>query len=612
MAKKPQLDLEDAIVDDFARQKDFDYLELPLSRQAFGLVIVLAGIFGAIVIGRLIFLNVIKGDFYKIRAAGNAHKEVIIPAYRGAIVDRFDKIIAANAPSFSVYLDINKAFKDGSLESAVKSLSEVLEIAVEEINQNLAKIDLEKNNLVLIARNITTEQAIALKSLNLPSVAVVDDYKRDYVGGPAFAHVIGYSGGSVKSGIEAIYDDYLKGNDGRLIVFRDALGNEIDRKRSSEPVVGHKLVATIDADLQKFFYDRMLSGLRFLGRDSGVGIALNPQSGEVLAMISLPSFDNNLFAVSGFNNEKKRLLEASNKPLFNRAVSGLYTPGSTIKPLVALAALREKIVTPAHRFFSAGFIEIPNVYNPEKPSRFLDWKPHGWVDLRSALAKSSNIYFYAIGGGFENFKGLGIGKLLEYWRRFLLGRKTGIDLPAENDGFLPSPEEKESRTGDIWRIGDTYNVSIGQGDLLLTPLQLINFTASIANGGKIYRPFVVKQIVSHDGEIILENKPEVLLDYSDWQAEIKEVQRGLEDAVSKSYGTANLLSLLPLRAAGKTGSAQVANNTRTNAFFAGYFPADQPQIAILVLIENSREGSLNAVPIAKDVFEWYYYNRIAK
>ena len=175
-----------------------------------------------------------------------------------------------------------------------------------------------------------------------------------------------------------------------------------------------------------------------------------------------------------------------------------------------------------------------------------------------------------------------------------------MDLAGESNGFLPDPEEKERRADDIWRLGDTYNVSIGQGDLLVTPLQLLNYITIIANGGKIYRPHLLK-----------ESKPEIITDYSDWQKEIKEVQIGMEDAVQKYYGTAFMLSSLPFSSAAKTGSSQVANNTRTNAFIVSYAPAENPGIAILVLIENAREGSLNAVPIAKDVLEWYYFNRLS-
>ena len=328
-------------------------------------------------------------------------------------------------------------------------------------------------------------------------------------------------------------------------------------------------------------------------------------------MVNLPSFNKNIFVESGHNTEKSRILNSSNHPLFNRSVSGAYNPGSTIKPLVALAALSEGVIDAKKQIFSAGFIEIPNPYFPDKPSRFLDWKPHGWVDLHSALARSSNVYFYEIGGGFNDTKGLGIDKLKEWWGKFGLGQKTNIDLPSEDNGFLPDPEIKERKTRDIWRIGDTYNVSIGQGDLLVTPIQLINFIAAIANGGKLYQPYVVKNIIGPNNEIAKENNQLILSDYSSLSDYIAEVQKGMNDTVDKSYGTAHLLSDLPVTVAAKTGSAQILNNTQTNAFFVGYAPAVNPQIAILVLIENAREGSLNAVPVAKDVLNWYHWNRLA-
>ena len=270
------------------------------------------------------------------------------------------------------------------------------------------------------------------------------------------------------------------------------------------------------------------------------------------------------------------------------------------------------MIGPEKQIFSAGFIDIPNPYFPDQPSRFLDWKAHGWVDLRSALARSSNIYFYAVGGGLGDVRGLGIGKLNEYWRKFGFGVKTGIDLDAENIGFLPNPEEKEARKKDIWRIGDTYNVSIGQGDLLVTPIQLINQIAGIANDGIMYQPHLMEKIAMPDGRIAEENQPKIINDFSGMHDLIVEVRKGMADAVAKPYGTAQLLSNLPFSVGAKTGSAQIANNTRTNAFFAGYAPAENPEIAILVLIENAREGSLNAVPVGKDVLEWYYYNRLLK
>ncbi len=350
------------------------------------------------------------------------------------------------------------------------------------------------------------------------------------------------------------------------------------------------MLITVDLEFQKYFYERFQQSLQELERHAGTGIAMNPKTGEILAMVSFPSFNN---------NEPVKYLRAPNQPLFNRAVSGVYSPGSTIKPLMALAGLKEKVMDTNFEVYSPGYLEIPNPYNPENPSRFLDWRVNGLVNLHSALARSSNIYFYVIGGGYKNTKGLGINKLNEYWKKFGFDKKTNIDLSNEAVGFLPNPEEKEKRTKQPWRIGDTYNVSIGQGDLIITPIRLLTMIASIANNGKMMKP-----------HFLLDEPPDILFDYSDWGDLIKEVQRGMRDAVAQSYGTANFLYDLPYKTAGKTGSAQIANNTKTNAFFTGYGPVSDPQIVILILVEDAKGGSLNAVPIAKDVLKWYYDKRL--
>ncbi len=373
-------------------------------------------------------------------------------------------------------------------------------------------------------------------------------------------------------------------------MYRNALGEIKSTERTSEPIAGEKLKTTIDAEFQEYFHNRMTQGLLSLGRTSGVGIAINPKNGEVLALTSYPSFDA---------NDISPYLSNPNQPLFNRAVSGLYSPGSTIKPVHAAAALSEGTVSPDDQVYSAGYIEIPNPYNPDQPSRFVDWRAHGWVNVRSAIARSSNVYFYAIGGGFENTRGLGIAKLRQYWEKFGLNKLTGIDLPGEAKGILPDPEEKEERTGSIWRIGDTYNVSIGQGDLRITPMELITSMSAIANHGKAFVPHIAKT-----------DEPELFLDLEALEPALSIVRDGMNDAVSKSYGTAYLLADLPRSTAAKTGSAQTANNAKTNALFVGYGPSEDPEIAILILVEDAKEGSLNAVPIAKDVLGWYYENRL--
>lgn len=596
--------LEESVSDSWSRDNQLGSLELPLSRQTFVLILCLIVVFGLTIFSRIFFLNVIKGDFYQARAATNAGKEVYEPAQRGLIYDRFGKVLAENQSAFSVMVKPEELLKD---KNNVAILSQILEIPIEEFQSQLDNFDLEKKSSMLAAKNIDPQKIIQLEAADLAGIEVVSDFKRLYPNGEIFSQALGYVGQeraneiSGKTGLEAYYDQYLKGADGVSVVYRDAVGKVIDKKNIQIPESGKDLNTTIDADFQKYFYNRLAQALSNLGRKVGVGIAINPQNGEILSMVGLPSFDNNIFSKNGNNEQKNKLLNSPDKPLFNRAVSGLYAPGSTVKPLVGIAALKEGVIDPQKKIYSAGYIEVPNPYDPAHPSRFNDWQAHGWVDLHSAIARSSDVYFYEIGGGFENQKGLGIDKLKEYWEKFGFGKKTGIDLMNEKEGFLPSPEEKEKRKNDIWRVGDTYNVSIGQGDLLVTPIQLISQISSIANGGKFYKPHFLK-----------EAGQEVLMDFSDLGDYIKEVKIGMEDVVQKSYGTANLLSSLPIKAAGKTGTSQINNNTRTNAFFVGYMPAENPQVAILILVENSKEGSSNTVPVAKDILEWYYYNRLSK
>ncbi|MCX6702875.1 MAG: penicillin-binding transpeptidase domain-containing protein [Candidatus Wolfebacteria bacterium] len=621
---KSNIYLDEAVLDDLAQ--DLDYLELPISKRAFRLLGWFVILSVLVVLGDVIYLNGFRGNFYSQKSLINASHVTMIGAERGIIMDRFGKPLSQNAPAFELSVKLADVMKDGDLRNKIAvSLEEALILPAGYIQDLFNSVNLEKQDSLIVARDLTVDQVLKIKNLNLTGVQIESDYKRQYPDGEIFSHILGYTGLVNKedlaadsslaineivgrTGLEAYYNKELEGVDGETLNYRNVKGEAMGQKLLKESSPGADIHTTIDADFQRYFYNRLKSGLALIGAKSGAGLAMNPETGEIISLISLPSYNNNKI-------ESKYLID-SDKPLFNRAVSGQYSPGSVIKPLVAYAALKEGIISPDKKIYSPGYIELPNPYDPEHPSRFLDWRPQGWVDIYSALARSSDVYFYEVGGGFEDQKGLGINKLKDYWGRFGLDQPTGIDLPFENKGVLADPAAKEKGGRGIWRIGDTYNVSIGQGDLVVTPLEILNYISAIANGGKLMKPYVAEKIVTNDNQTIMEKNSVVLADYSGDSDIVRKVQKGMEDGVTKSYGTSYSLADLPFSVAAKTGTAQIQNNAKENAFFVGYAPASggnpdvKPAIAILVLVENSREGSLNAVPIAKDILRWYYENRL--
>lgn len=610
MKKRRELNLEDILADKAAVE---DLLEVPVKPGVFKICFLVIALMVLINVSRLFSLNVLKGNFYRQRALANISEVAVSKAERGVILDRYGKPLVKNKPIFNAVLVPSQLPKEAiEKKAAITKIAKILELEPEIIQKILKETDLEFTNRILLVRDLPQNKAVVSQSANLTGLQIENDWQRDYQKSKAFSHLLGYIGLVTKNdlvanhnlasndlvgknGLEAYYDNQLRGENGKTVSFQNVQGKILAENSTKHPEAGQPLKTFIDADFQNYFFNRLDQGLKELGRDTGVGIAIDPSNGEVLALVSLPGFDS--ARIADFLNQ-------STQPLFNRAISGLYAPGSTIKPLVAAAALNEKIIDVKKEIFSAGYIEIPNPYNPDKPSIFLDWKPHGWVNFYSALARSSNIYFYALGGGWEDIKGLGINKLRDYWQRFGLGNLTNIDLTGEKEGFLPVLSSN-------WRLGDTYNATIGQGDLLVTPLQLVNYITAIANGGKIYEPRIAK------------TELKTLKDITNLKETLSEVEKGMIEATQQPYGTAYLLNDLSFVVAAKTGTAQTNYNTKANALFVGYGPvypvkngisngAPQPQIAVLILVENAREGSLNAVPIAKDIFKWYYDNRIKK
>ncbi len=595
-------------------------IESPINHYVFLGAIFGLILFALIALGRVIDIGLLKSSFYSARAATNIHREVLTPAPRGIITDRTGVPLVTNELTFSAFVKVSDMVKNNERDKVLAAVSDILDVDSKIFLEKLAEADLEKMDDIKIAEDVSREETIKLNSLGLESISIREDYKRHY-GDMAFSHVIGYVGLPRKedlqqnkklslvdaigrTGLESYYNDYLQGVNGEETIYKNAKGEAQDTESIQPPVPGNDLNTTIDAGLQKYFYDRLVYNTNLRGQTSGVGIALNPKTGEILSLISLPSFDA---------NNIKKYLNMKSEPFFNRAIAGIYNPGSTIKPLHAVAGLHEGVISTTLKIFTRGFIEILNPYDPSAPpSKFIDHYCCGWLDVYSAIAASSNVYFYADGGGLppneadiikgaSGISGIGIKKLNEYWKKFGLADKTGIDLGGEGKSILPSPEEEKKRTGDIWRVGDTYNVSIGQGDLAINMMQLADYIAGVANKGKIYKPH------------LMQKDAEVLLDLSEFSPEFKEVEKGMMDSVYKPYGTSKTLADVPFKIAVKTGSAQTNFNTKTNALAVAYGPTDAPgggDIEVLVLIENAKEGSLNALPIAREVLTWYYENRI--
>jgi penicillin-binding protein 2 len=608
------------------------YLGLSLSRatRKIFLVFLLFGV--AILFGRAVYLQFWKNEDYLFLAERNRIRVTPLPAPRGLIYDRRGAPLLQNVSNFSLYFTPVDFLKQPEKQQAI--LTELArEFPASDIlnrGQAVIKIDKTKKDFYQpheVLSDIPYEQAIALKILaaDWPGVSLELRGERLYSGlvdnsvdflQNSLSHLLGYVGKisdrevselSVKgylfddvvgkTGLEKTYEDVLRGHFGAKQIEVDSFGKE-KKVIAEEPVVkGGNLVLTIDNEMQKKLEQLVADALRKSGLKKAVALIEDPFNGEMLALVSLPSFNNNDFSGSIDAATYDRVNSDPSQPLFNRAVSGEYPSGSTIKPIIAAAALEEKIITPATAFLSVGGIKIDQWIFP-------DWKVggHGITDVRKALAESVNTFFYIIGGGYNDFIGLGAAKMKEYGQKFGLMKKTGIDLPNEKAGFLPDPEWKERVKDERWYVGDTYHMAIGQGDVLATPLQVSNYISVFANGGTLYAPHLVKEIQIEDKKKLI--LPTVLNQNFISADSINVVRQGLRQTVTA--GSARALNFLPVTVAGKTGTAEWKSDAPPHAWFTGFAPYDKPEIAITILVEEGKEGSTICVPIARDFLAWYF------
>jgi penicillin-binding protein 2 len=404
-----------------------------------------------------------------------------------------------------------------------------------------------------------------------------------------------------KAGLELQYEDLLRGVPGWREVEVDASGKERKVYSSQTSLPGSNLTLTVDAGLQQTAFKSLQRAVKNStgNRYGGSVVVLDARSAEVLALVSYPSFDPNYFTVQRDTGKVKGLLADEKKPLFNRALAGEYSPGSTIKPFIGAAALQEGLITPQTTVTSTGGVKAGNQF-------FADWKAggHGLVNIYRAIAESVNTFFYIIGGGTDDRRGLGITTLVRYFTKFGFGSATGLDLSGEALGFVPTPLWKQATENDRWYRGDTYNVSIGQGKLVVTPLQLAAAYVSLVNQGELLWPHLVREVGYPSGaKSPVASRQLANVGISD------EVRAVIKSAMRQTVLSGSARSLGDLPVAGKTGTAQTGSKTATHAWFAGYMPADKPAIVVVVMVEHGGEGSSVAVPVARDIFSWYLQNR---
>ncbi len=595
-------------------------LRLHISSNKLNLFLVVIFLGLTLLVIRSGLLQMAHGQEYRAMAEENRIRIQRIKPPRGVIYDRNEMPLVNNVANFVLKaLPYDLPEDNNDKLKIFQRLNEYVDITDEKIIQ-IANIDEDQLSVpITLAENIDINTAIILRILSgdLPGVYLEAESSRQYTGGNSFSHILGYIGKinndelailkdqdyllndqTGKTGLELSYENILRGKYGRKHVEVDSLGKVKKIVASEDPQPGQDLILTIDINYQNKLQELLDEKVNSLKTSGGAAIAMDPRNGEILAIVSSPSYDNNLFTGQISNAEYNKLILDESNPLFPRAVSGEYPSGSTIKPMIAAAALADGNISGSTQILSTGGISIDKWFFP-------DWKSggHGLTDVRKALAESVNTFFYTIGGGYQNIDGLGVERIREYAELFGLNNKLGIDLPNESRGFFPSKEWKNNTKGEAWYIGDTYHLAIGQGDLLVTPLQIASMTSTIANGGNVYTPHVVRAVADRLTGNLEYNEPvaknEKIID----NKYLSIVRQGLRDAVT--YGSAVSLSQLNVTAAGKTGTAQYSKD-KTHAWFTGFAPYENPEIVITVIVEGGGEGHATALPVAKDFLTWYY------
>lgn len=614
---RDKIEPEEIFLDSLVQKEENDFFEkkfeVPLSKNVSrGFFIFILVLVFSLFITDFKFQVLEKAQFL---ALAEKNKFIIhkLGAERGVIYDRNLKRLVFNQPSFDLVAEKNALPKEP--QEKLKILKEVSGIIKKNFEALKKEIEESQESEVSISENLDYQNLLILetKIQELPGFKIRNNTVRDYLDGKIFSPLLGYkrktSGGT---GLENYYDDVLKEKPGEVLAERNAKGDLISQKVISLPESGKSLVLWLDSQLQEKIYQELEKSMQNNNANIGAAVALDAKTGGVLSLVSFPNFDNNLFS-KGMTTEKwKSIQQDPLNPLFNQAISGGYQTGSTIKPLLAAAALEEKIISPDKKINDdQGKIVVKDYWNPGKVWEYNDWKIHGLTDMRKAIAESCNVYFYTIGGGYGEQEGLGPSRIKKYLELFGWGNKTGIDLTGESDGFLPDPDWKKEKLGKPWTDGNTYHYSIGQEYIRVTPLQVAASFLPIANGGKLFKPKVAKGIFDSNKNLVEEIKPEIIREGFIKEENLEVVRQGMRQAVIN--GTcAPELNNLPISSACKTGSAETGKRDPIDGkkFFDGWLvvfaPYDEPEIVLAIVVKDVKKTHQAVLAPAQAILEWYF------
>jgi len=576
---------------------------------------VCVGIGCLILLLRLWYLQILEGDRYLTLSTNNRLRLRVVEAPRGFILDRNGEAMVENRPTFDLYATPEDVTNPAEVTGV---LADILQIPASEIEARLAEGRTRPYQPLLLRKDLDEAMMVAVEErrIDLPGINLRIRPVRAYPSGGTAANLLGYvsevnqsqlqreeyrnfrPGENLgQSGVERRYDAFIRGVDGGEQIEVDARGRTLRLVNRDEPQSGSNVFLTIDRKIQE------AAEAAFIGK-KGTVVAMNPTTGEILAMVSRPSFDPNLFAQRLSGEEWRRIATDTSHPLQNRAFQAQYPPGSIFKLIVAIAGLESGALTPETRFNCSGQFYLGNV-------KFDDWKKggHGTLDLRRAIVNSCNVYFYQAG------LRVGIDEIVRVSRAFGLGEPPGLGLGDEAKGNLPNPQPKR-RGQPNWTAGNTVIASIGQGMVVTSPMQILAMVSAIANGGTIYRPFVVKKIVSLSGDVLEVYEPEAMRQVNVNPETLAFMRQAMLGVVNEGTGQRSKVPGLPI--GGKTGTAQVVKkgeekrsaDVKDHAWFASFAPVDNPQLAVVVLVENGGFGGAVAAPVAKAVYEAAFKDRL--